>query len=177
MRAFSLAFVLIAVLAAGRAHADDSEKVFIEKGLSLRRDHRDVEALEQFRRAHDIHPSPRTRAQIALAEQAIGRWADAEQDLSAALAETSDRWIVEHAEALRRALEVVRNHLGSVALKANVDGAEVWLNGNRIGPLPMGPLRVPGGKHRFEIRLAGYEPAWRSIELTPGTAITEEIEL
>src|SRR3982751_2270792 len=91
----ALAVVLIAgalVGAARQARADDAEPL-IRRGIELRRAGRDAEALEQFRQANQLAPSPRAAAQIGLAEQALGRWLDADGHLRAALAAPSDPWI------------------------------------------------------------------------------------
>jgi hypothetical protein len=177
MRSTLGVLALVSLFLAPLAGADDRAGAFIEKGLQLRRDHRDADALEQFRRAHEVDPSPRTLAQIALAEQAIGSWVDAEHDLMAALAEKEDRWILDHSDTLKRALDVVRKHLASVEVKANVDGGELWLNGAKVGRLPMPALRVPAGRLRFEVRLENYDTVSRTIELSPGAAIAEEVDL
>ncbi len=63
------------------AAADESD--LVERGIELRIQHRDDEALALFRRAYEATPKPRTRAQIGLAEQALGSWVSAEVDLSA----------------------------------------------------------------------------------------------
>src|SRR5437868_5348964 len=145
------------LLLGGVARADEADQAFIERGIELRKEHRDAEALEEFRRAEAIRPTAKIKAQIALAEQAIGRWVEAERDLQAALVASDDRWIASRAAALRGSLEAIRQHLGTLVVKANVDGAELWLNGERLGELPMNRLRAPSGTVHIEVRAKGYE--------------------
>jgi hypothetical protein len=159
------------------ARADSGDEAFIEKGVELRKEHRDAEALEQFRRADAIHPTARTKAQIALAEQAIGKWVEAERDLTEALASPDDRWIATRAAALRGSLEAIRQHLGTLVVRANVEGAELWLNGERLGALPMNRVRAPSGTVHLEVRANGYDPALRNFDLEPGTIVTTEVAL
>jgi len=149
----------------------------IEKGLQLRREHRDSEALEVFRRTIKVFPSPRVRAQVALAEQALGQWVAAEHDLREALRATDDPWIKSHKAALEGALEVLGKHLGTLVLTTNVTPAEVFLNNTLVGELPMEPLRVPAGPIRVELRSKGYERASRTVEVAAQTTVTEEIPL
>lgn len=56
---------------------------------------------------------------------------------------------------------------GSINLLVDLDGAEVWIDGEKVGvtPLarPIGGLSV--GTHRLEIRAEGYDPARREIEV------------
>jgi hypothetical protein len=149
----------------------------IERGLQLRREHRDSEALEVFRRVIKVFPSPRARAQVALAEQALGQWVAAERDLRDALGATKDPWIKSHKAALEGALEALGKHLGTLVVTTNVTPAEVFLNDTRMGELPMDPLRVPAGPIRIELRSKGYEHSSRTVEVAAQTTVTEEIPL
>src|SRR5689334_843537 len=107
------AFVLVASLCVSSMASADADDALIESGLRLRREHRDAEALEQFRHAYQAHPTPRTRAQIGFAEQALGQWIEAEADLTTALESREDSWIASHVDALQTALTAIRQHLGS----------------------------------------------------------------
>jgi hypothetical protein len=165
------------LLSAGLVRAEGEEEALIERGNSMRREHRDAEALEQFRRAYEVHQSPRARAQIAFAEQALGRWVESERDLLAVMAATDDRWVTAHGDALRAAHTVVQKHVASLTIKTTAPGAELWIEGTRIGELPQEGIRVPAGAVRFEIRAPGFESAARSITVEPGTSVVGQIEL
>src|SRR6185295_12934104 len=78
--------------AASTAFAEDVDSI-LRHGNELRRQGRDAEALTEFQRAARIEESPRTTAQVALAEQALGMWPEAESHLSSALGRDSDPWI------------------------------------------------------------------------------------
>jgi hypothetical protein len=177
MRASSLLVVAGMLSVNVSAFADAGDEAFIEKGIELRKEHRDAEALEQFRRAEAIHPTGRIKAQIALAEQAIGKWVEAERDLTAALASSDDKWVAGRATALRGSLDAIRQHLGTLVVRANVEGSELWLNGERLGELPMNRVRAPSGTVHIEVRAKGYEPALRNLDLEPGTTVTTEVVL
>ena len=133
--------VFAAVTAHGRpalAAPDDAEaEALISRGIDLREHGKDDEALAVFKKALAKSPSPRARAQVALAEQALGLWVAAENDLVLALAADSDAWIAKNRGALEGALAVVRRHIGSLEVRGT-DGAEVMLDGVRLGVLPRG---------------------------------------
>src|SRR6266540_812624 len=177
MRTIVVRVALSCVLLGSSARADGEDQSFLQRGIQLRREHRDAEALEQFQKAQALRPSPRTRAQIALAEQALAHWVQAEEDLLAALSAQHDRWIASHNETLSEALQVIRMHLGTLDIRANVDGAELWLNGGKVGALPMRPVRAAAGTVHVEIRSKGYEPASRTIELEAGATSMQSFEL
>lgn len=161
------------------AAADESD--LVERGIELRIQHRDDEALALFRRAYEATPKPRTRAQIGLAEQALGSWVSAEVDLSAAMAADNDPWIKANAVALDGALAIIRSHLGSLEVRSNVDDkvvAELFVDDNKVGPVPIPkPVRLVLGTHRVEVRAPGYTTSSRTVEVTAGAMLRESFEL
>lgn len=171
--------LLAAALVAGArpASAEDAEAL-IQRGVELRQQGKDEPALELFRRALAESPTPRARAQVALAEQALGMWALAERDLVAALAAEGDPWIQKNKAALERALGVVREHLGDLEVRGGPAGAEVFVDGARVATLPMtAPARVVTGVHAVEVRAPGHVAVTRTATVTAGGVARETVEL
>src|SRR5665213_1102695 len=103
------AAVLAPCLVSADAAADDPEATaLIERGLDLRQAQKDPEALVLFEQAQRIAPSPRGQAQVALVQQALGRWANAERNLRAALAEKDDAWISSRRPILEKAMTIIQ---------------------------------------------------------------------
>ncbi|MBL8678742.1 MAG: PEGA domain-containing protein [Myxococcales bacterium] len=153
-------------------------EALVAQGIQLRRASQDQQALLLFRQAFALVPSPRTRAQIALAEQALGQWAQAEVDLRAALAEREDPWIQRNVEALDAALTAITAHLGSLEVTSSVAGATLWVNGREVGPLPLAaPARIETGTTQIEVRRSGYNTGRRTIEIEPGRSYRESFNL
>ncbi len=176
-RVLVLAIAVALALAPRMARAEDAEQL-VARGLELRKQGKDDQALVLFRRADEIAPSPRTRAQVALAEQALGIWVSAEAHLSAALDARDDAWIDKNRVALTAALDVVKQHVGSLEVLGGAPGAEVVVDGARIGVLPMSaPWRVEVGRRSLEIRARGYHSASRATEIVAGRTTRETIEL
>jgi PEGA domain len=166
------------LLSASISRAQGIEESLTKEGIELRRAGRDSEALAVFQRALAADGSPRTRAQVGLAEQALGFWVEAERDLSAALEAGKDAWFQQHQTALHRALEVIRAHLATLEVVANVSGAELWINGSRAGVLPLAsPLRVVAGTMTVEVRAPGFETQTRSVEVAAQAQGRQVIEL
>lgn len=165
---------------AGRAIAapDDADaETLIDRGIELREHGKDDDALAVFKKALAKTASPRARAQVALAEQALGLWVSAESDLLLALAADTDAWIAKNRSALEGALGVVRRHLGSLEVRGT-DGAEVVLDGVRLGALPAAaPFRVEAGKRTLELRARGFHATARSIEVPAGGVARETVAL
>ncbi len=146
------------------AFADEPSAEWVSKGLLLRRERRDAEALQLFQRAYSAAAKPMILAQIALAEQALGRWPSAERDLTSALA-THDAWIEANREALEKALLIIQAHLCWLLVTSNVESAELWLDTQHLGRVPAAPFRVAEGTYELSLRLADGRSSTRSVQL------------
>jgi hypothetical protein len=174
-----VAFALVsAPMRQAFAAPDDAEaEALINRGIDLREHGKDDDALAVFKKALAKSPSPRARAQVALAEQALGLWLAAENDLVLALAADSDAWIAKNRGALEGALALVRRHIGSLEVRGT-DGAEVMLDGVRLGVLPAAnAFRVEAGRRTLELRAKGFHPSARSIEVPAGSVARETVML
>ena len=111
----------------------ESVDAIVAKGVELRRQGKDAEALAEFQRALKIQNSPRVAAQAALAEQALGLWTNAEEDLTAAMSHEGDPWIKKNRATLAKAMEVIQSHLGTLEIWGTPVGAEVFVNNKSAG--------------------------------------------
>lgn len=171
---------LASVLAWGSvvAQVADPGEAAIRRGVDLRRQGQDDQALQEFKKAYELSPNPRALGQIGLAEQALGRWVDAETHLEAALGSKTDSWIKKNGPTLRGALESIAKHLGSVQVLGEPAGAEVLIQGNVAGRLPMvSSTRVPIGDAQIEVRHPGFRTASRVVTVSAGELSRETIVL
>ncbi|HSO37155.1 MAG TPA: PEGA domain-containing protein, partial [Labilithrix sp.] len=180
----SLAILLAASICAAplrSAQAADPDQVeadqLISRGIELREHGKDDEALALFKKALAKSPSPRARAQVGVAEQALGLWVAAESDLVLALSAVDDAWIAKNRGALEGALATVRRRLGTLEVRGT-EGAEVLLDGVRLGELPVtAPFRVEAGRRTLEIRKEGFHPTTRTLEIPAGGVARETVTL
>lgn len=176
MRRLGFTLALAVLLSARPALAEDDPERLIADGIELRRARRDAEALELFRRAFELKSTPRALAQIALAEQALGKWLEAERDLLAALSTPDDRWISANAAHLRKALDTIQGKLATLHIESNVEGAEVRLNGEIAGKLPLPPQRVLAGPVKIELSVEGRPTSTRTLELEPRSTVVQRFD-
>jgi hypothetical protein len=156
------------------ARADDASAL-IERGLDLRQARKDAEALALFEAAQRLAPSPRGQAQVALAQQALGRWAAAERNLKAALAAKDDAWVQSRRPVLEQALAVIGTHLGDVELVGG-KGA-VFVDGARMEePDALTHLRLEVGQRIVELRADGMYPFSRRLDVLPGESLRIEVD-
>ena len=176
--AFVVAAVEPSAHAGARRGATKSEdEQLIQQGLDLRDKGQDDAALELFRRAYKVSATGRAAAQMALAEQALGHWVDAEAHLTEAL-RADEPWIVRNKTLLTQALTDIRSHIGSLDLVGGAAGAEVVLNGQTVGTLPLGaPLRAPAGSVALEVRAPGYLPVVRNVVVPSGGTARETLSM
>jgi tetratricopeptide (TPR) repeat protein len=159
-------------------NANVEADALVQQGVAHRRAGQDQLALESFRRAFALQPSPRTRAQIALAEQALGQWADADRDLRAALAANTDDWIQRNRAALEAALNAIASRVATIELTCNTTGARLFVNGHEESAFPLAqPLRVEAGTVAIEIRMDGYRTVRRAIDVEGGRTYRESFTL
>jgi hypothetical protein len=166
-RVRALALTLLLSLPA-TARAQDADAL-IKQGVDLRRAHDDEGALEQFRRAYDLEPTPRALAQMGLAEQALGRWVDGEAHLTRALEAADDPWIAKYRPTLVGSRVEIAKHLGSLTVTGGPDGAELRVDGRPAGTLPVRrTLRLPLGTLEIEARSGGRVLIARAVSIVAG---------
>ncbi len=162
------------VRAQSAAEADKA----ITHGVELREKGKDEEALDEFRHAYSLQPSPKARAQMALAEQALGMWVLAEEHLREAIRSVEDPFVAKHKAALTTALATIGQHLGSLEIRGEAPGAEVFIDGAKAGTLPFRePKRVEAGMRNLEVRSPGFYPVSRVVRVPAGETARETIEL
>ncbi len=151
------------------AQAATDEQIEISRGVSLREKGDDRAALAVFRKVFEQWKTARARAQMGLAEQALGKWAEAEADLQGALAATDDAWITANRIALEESLNGVQLRLGSLDIISETARSQLWVDGQLAGALPLQrPLRLVAGTVAVRITAPGHAAVQRSVVVTPG---------
>ena len=179
MRIF-LALVLVAGSGLAQVRptpADDLDNT-VKRGIALRRQGKDQEALAAFQQAAAIRRTERVVAQIALAEQALGLWVEAARDFDEALHSHADAWVEANRRNLEEARAVVNDHLGSLSVWGQPDGAVVSVNEKPVGKLPtVDWIRIPLGNARLGVRAEGYDDLTRQLDVQRGAHLREHVEL
>lgn len=164
-----VAFAIVSAIATdARAGATSAENA-IQRGVELRREHKDDEALAEFQRAYSIEPTARALAQIALAEASLEQWATAEADLLRALA-AHDDWIERQREALQLGLSEIQSHLGLLEIVGPA-GAQVWIDEALVAHLPKPFVRVPAKRLVVEVRAPGFVSVRQDVDVPAGGSL------
>lgn len=176
MRAPTSLIALLAALACAATFAAESavaanetEEDLIKRGVALRRASDDQAARDVFQKAYDRFKTPRAAGQLGLAEQALGRWEDAELHVAEALRAENDPWSRKNRAALVSAMAIIKNHVARIEITGEPEGAAVFVNGRPAGQLPLrGPVNVSVGEVDVEARAPGYKRDVRRITLVGG---------
>jgi hypothetical protein len=164
--------------AAGEAQPAADAETLMRQGIELRRAGKDAEALGVFQRAYALDGAPRALAQVGLAEQALGKWGLADQHLRQALASSADTWVRKNRAVLEDALKVIGHHVGVVEVSGSPAGAEVRIDGELVGRLPLpGPVSVTAGGIAIEVRAPGFLTIARAATVDVGELTRESFNL
>jgi hypothetical protein len=157
--------------------AEDADAL-LRDGVQLRKEGKDREAFELFRRAIAIEKTPRALVQLGLCEQALGLWPKSEAHIKEALDAGSDPWIKKNRSTLEDSLRTIDAHLGSLEIWGEPADAEVLFDGHPVGTLPAtGPVRVEIGQVTVTVRARGYTDTVRTIDVKAGAGLRENVML
>jgi len=166
-----IAAIMASAMPGGTAEAADAssagpDEAAIQRGLRLRKAGDDAGALPEFQNAYRLARTPRAAAQLGLVEQALGHWDDAEVHLSEAIRTASDAWVEKNRSALQKSLALVKDHVGTLQVTGEPEGAEVYVNGRRRDQIPMSkPISVMAGDVDVEVRAPGYKRAAQKVTI------------
>jgi len=147
----------------------ETQEDLIKHGVDLRLAGDDEGALHDFEKAVELGRTPKAVAQLGLAEQALGRWVDADVHLSEALRSKSDPWVTKNRKTLEDALTVIKQHVARVEVLAEPAGAEIWVNGRKVGNAPLSSaVRVSSGEVAVEARAEGFMTGSHTVQLVGG---------
>ncbi len=178
LRALGLGLLLSLVAIPARAAEPADVEALIKQGVELRHKGQDHAALPLFQRAYDLQRSPRTSAQLALAEASLGYFMACERHLEEALSSPRHPWVSRNRPLLEQTLKEVRASIGEIAVSGKPDGAEILVNGKAEGVLPLAhAIRVGEGIAQVTIRAPGFQEQQNTIKIIGGRRETLAVAL
>jgi hypothetical protein len=174
---FGLGLLATSVRAEPRDHARDEAHERFDRGLRLFNQGDAPGALAEFQRAYELVPNPTVLFNVGLVAEAMGDPVHAVEALDRVLRAPGNLG----ARELARAHEVRDEQaarVGRIALRGNVDGAEVEVDGTTVGRTPLAaPLQVGSGQHIVAVVRPGYAPVRRAVVVAGGVTANVEITL
>lgn len=159
---------------AASAQADD----LTHRGVNLLKKHQWAEAEELFRQAWALKRSYDIAGNLGLAEAGLGKWRDAAEHLTFALATFPANGKAAHRDLLREKLASAREHVGGLTIEMDAPGAEVLVDGKSVGTAPLaGEVLVEPGAHVVEAQLAGRGAARGEASVVAGGSASVTLAL
>jgi hypothetical protein len=141
----------------------------IERGVKLMNQSDFAGALDAFSAAREKSPSAEAVSRMAMAEQGLKRWADAEIHIEIALSQADDPWIKKYRPFLEEASAAIAKHLGNLDVQGAPDGGVIAVDGEVIGILPLRKSRLlTVGQHQLKITAPDHESTVRTIQIAAG---------
>lgn len=136
-----------------------------------------VEAREQFARAHGLFPNARTLRGLGITEFELKHYANAIDQLSAALASDVrplDGKLRADTEAL---LKRANTYVGELNIRVSPRSASLLIDGTRHVTRLDVPVRLDVGDHQLEFRAREHAPERRQVSVRGGQTDNLEVQL
>jgi hypothetical protein len=159
---------------ASTALDDKARELFLE-GVKASEKSQWAKAHAAFLAAWSLKEHYQIAGNLGTAEAKLGKWREAATHLSLYLREAPKEKVAERKSA-EELLAQARAKVGSVRVRVEPAGAEVFVDGKAVGKAPLaGEVFVEPGARVVEAKLAGYEAAKK--EVSAGAAAAQEVEI
>jgi tetratricopeptide (TPR) repeat protein len=174
----SLLTVLLVILSATRAHADDTATDWKQRGDEAMDAGRAAEALVAYRRAAAIEPSAALEYNVGRALLAVGDFVGALEAFEHYEATAPDE-LKRKTHRLVEVMADLRSKLSTLTVTTDETsvGTRVRVRGVDVGALPLDALRVNPGRAELRVERDGFEPFSETLDLAAGAAARVHVVL
>ena len=171
--------MVLSVTSSARAQESAEVEAILKRGIQLRRDGQDEAALAVFQEAEAQAPnSVRVLLHVATAAQAASKWLLADEYLRKADQHKNDPYYVKYQNEIEEVKNITAQRVGHFRAVGEPSGAEVILNGQVVGTLPMeNPKTLEAGTYVLEVNKPGFFRLRRPISVPGGVLTRETVEL
>lgn len=132
----------------------------------------------KFERAHELAKDPRLLWNMAAAEKQQRRYDRVLALVERYLAEGGEKLSDADRQEAKSLVDMVRALVSEVTVAVSEPGAEVSVDGEKIGESPLAaPLTLTQGERTFKVTKAGFRPFSKTQNLQGGTKITLDVAL
>ncbi len=126
-------------------------------------------ARTSFQAAYDASKNPRVLFNVAVAERELKRYAAAVEAFKRELSEGRGKLSKAEEAEVAAAIASLEKLLGLLAIEVNEPGADVFVDGEKVGTSPLKlPLAATVGERRVRATKAGYADAVESVQVAGG---------
>jgi hypothetical protein len=177
LHALLLAAFLITPTIASTQGKKEAKKRF-SKGVELFKKGDNEGALVEFKAAYNAQPHFKVRYNIGMTLYNLNRYVEAEEELKAYITEGGDDVPQDKKTTVQSILYEIASYIGSVSLNCDVDGAQVFVDGEYVATLPLSqPFKLDVGEHIIEVKAEGYSDYSEKVSMPGAKDITVHAEL
>jgi tetratricopeptide (TPR) repeat protein len=148
------------------------------RGVELYKEGSFDAALAEFNKAYEIAPNYRVLYNLAQVQRERHDYVAALRMFTQYLDQGGAEITAERKDQVTKEIAALKGRVAELLVHANVEGAELWIDGVSAGVLPIGEqLLVSAGVRQLEVRKAGYLTSTRSITIAGGETTKIEFEL
>ena len=176
---FAVAAAVVSVSSSASAQETAEVEAILKRGIQLRREGQDEAALAVFQEAEAQAPnSVRVLLHVATAAQAASKWLLADEYLRKADSHNNDPYYQRYRAEIDEVRNTTAQRVGHFRAVGEPSGAEVILNGQVVGTLPMeNPKTLEAGTYVLEVNKAGFYRLRRPISVPGGVLTRETVQL
>ena len=163
----------------GPAEAQDNPaKEHYMQGVALFEAGNYKAALVEFIESYDARPNWKLKHTIAICYFNMNRFVDAKRELDFYIAEGGKDISADKKAEVEEMLLQISKLTAQVEIEANVDGATIWIDDEKMATTPMNkPLVLDSGLYELEITAPGYVKYKRDLKLVGGDKKVYDISL
>jgi hypothetical protein len=163
--------------APGQSDTEEARRRF-QRGVDLYREGSFDAALAEFNKAYELAPNYRVLYNQAQVQTERHDYLASLKLLDQYLRDGAAEITPERREQVEQEIKALKGRIAEVTVVANVDGAEVLVDGVPSGELPLkAPLVLNSGVRRFQVRKDGYDTSTRAMTIAGGEALRVDFVL
>jgi len=165
----------------GNAHAEDATdaaRAHYDRGYRLASEGVFEAAIAEFERAYALSPNYSVLFNLGQAYGAAGHAVKAAQTLERYLELGGANLDLQQRRRVAELVAAYRRRIGKLALEVRPAGAEITIDGQRIGNAPLtSATELEAGAHGLVVSADGFLTFARSVAITPGETMPVEVAL
>ncbi|HEX4339814.1 MAG TPA: PEGA domain-containing protein [Polyangiaceae bacterium] len=140
-----------------------------QRGVELYKEGSFDAALAEFNKAYELAPNYRVLYNLAQVQTERHDYVDALHDFEKYLQQGGTEIAADRRDQVTRELTALKGRVAQLTIQADVDGAELVVDGVSAGTLPLAePVLVSAGVRQLQVKKPGYETSTRTETIAGG---------
>jgi hypothetical protein len=149
-----------------------------QRGVDLYKEGSFDAALAEFNKAYELAPNYRVLYNLAQVQTERHDYVSALRDFEKYLQQGGVEVTADRRDQVTREITALKGRVAQITVQADVDGAELLVDGISAGTLPLGdPVLVSAGVRQLQVRKPGYETSTRTETIAGGDTPRYEFKL